>query len=52
MEIAKTPRNDKGRMRAGEWNAPSRVTEYAARRDKLVSDGILEMHECSCMFLF
>jgi hypothetical protein len=30
----------------------TRVTEYAARRDKLVSEGILEMHECSCMFLF
>jgi hypothetical protein len=26
--------------------------EYAVGRDKLVSAGVIEMHECGCMFMW
>jgi hypothetical protein len=52
LEIAKTLRIDEGRMSIGEWNGTflrggtANVEEYTAGRDKLISDGIIEMHEC------
>ncbi|WP_457492193.1 hypothetical protein [Tardiphaga sp. P5_C7] len=51
LEIAKTLRIDDGLMPIGEWNGTflkggGSVAEYTAGRDKLISDGIIEMHEC------
>lgn len=51
LEIAKTLRIDEGRMSIGEWNGMflrggGTVAEYTAGRDKLVADGIIQIHEC------
>jgi hypothetical protein len=52
LEIAKTLRIDEGRMSIGEWNGTflrggtGNVEEYTAGRDKLVADGIIQIHEC------
>jgi hypothetical protein len=52
LEIAKTLRIDDGLMPIGEWNSTfiwkdkASVAEYTAGRDKLVADGIIQIHEC------
>jgi hypothetical protein len=51
LEIAKTLRIDEGRMSIGEWNGTflrggGSVAEYTAGRDKMVADGIIQIHEC------
>ncbi|KZD20352.1 hypothetical protein [Tardiphaga robiniae] len=51
LEIAKTLRIDEGRMSIGEWNGTflrggGNVAEYTIGRDKLVADGIIQIHEC------
>ncbi|MDR6660819.1 hypothetical protein J2W51_003389 [Tardiphaga robiniae] len=51
LEIAKTLRIDDGRMSIGEWNGTflrggGTVAEYTAGRDKLIADGIIQIHEC------
>jgi len=51
LEIAKSLRIDEGRMSIGEWNGTflrgdATVAEYTAGRDKLVADGIIQIHEC------
>ncbi len=56
LEIAKTLRIDEGRMPVGEWNGiflkTDSVAEHTAGRDKLVTDGIIVMHECGSMFMW
>jgi hypothetical protein len=56
IEIAKTLRNDKGRMPVGEWNSTflkgGNVAEYTAGRDKLIADGVIQMHECGGVFMW
>ncbi|MGM4922588.1 hypothetical protein AB8A31_06755 [Tardiphaga sp. 804_B3_N1_9] len=51
LEIAKTLRIDEGRMSIGEWNGTflrggGNVAEYTEGRDKLVADGVIQIHEC------
>jgi hypothetical protein len=52
LEIAKTLRIDDGLMPIGEWNSTfiwkekASVEEYTAGRDRLIADGIIEIHEC------
>jgi hypothetical protein len=51
LEIAKALRIDEGRMPIGEWNGTflrdgGNVAEYTEGRDKLVADGIIQIHEC------
>ncbi|MES2030815.1 MAG: hypothetical protein V4477_16670 [Pseudomonadota bacterium] len=52
LEVAKTLRVDQGRMSIGEWNGTflkggaGNVAEYTAGRDKLIADGIIQIHEC------
>jgi hypothetical protein len=52
LEIAKTLRIDDGLMPIGEWNSTfiwkdkASVAEYTLGRDKLVADGIIQIHEC------
>jgi hypothetical protein len=52
LEIAKTLRIDEGRRSIGEWNGTflrdgtGSVAEYTAGRDKLIADGVIQLHEC------
>jgi hypothetical protein len=52
LEIAKTLRIDEGRMSIGERNGTflrggtANVEEYTAGRDKLIADGVIQIHEC------
>ncbi|MGM4987530.1 hypothetical protein [Tardiphaga sp. 841_E9_N1_2] len=52
LEIAKTLRIDDGLMPIGEWNSTfiwkdkASVAEYTLGRDKLIADGIIQIHEC------
>jgi hypothetical protein len=58
LEIAKTLRNDKGHLPVGEWNGTflkggvGNVAEYTASRDKLINDGVIQMHGSGSIFMF
>jgi hypothetical protein len=57
IEIARTLRVDKGRIRVGEWNdtfrkAGSSVAEYSAGCDHAIAARIIEMHECGGFVMF
>jgi hypothetical protein len=56
IEIAKTLRVDREHMPVGEWNGTflkggiASPAEYGAGRDRLIADGVIQMHECGSMF--
>jgi hypothetical protein len=58
LEIAKTLRSDERRLPVGEWNSTfiwrdkASVAEYTLGRDKLIADGIIQMHECGGFFMW